>query len=299
MLQLLKGRRSVFIFLGFSALIVLNYCMLRSKYHLNSLADRNALSNAPKLFFVGILTICDSPLRHITRTWMDNFKNETSLLTYKFLLDYDEKCVTKLQDENNRFNDLVYLHTEKQGYHEMIYKTRAFFQYASELNNYKYIIKTDEDAVVHWTKLAAEIKRLDQGNQNTYFGFMKTSPVHVTGKFASPQYKKDTGLNEYPVFANGPMFGVSANLTKILTKINEIYPLPMWEQEDTVIGHWMTMLSVNRIHIPQFAEHGQNCAEDKIFLHPFKIPHNLQKFTENFLTDPATACTYFIKNPTT
>jgi hypothetical protein len=247
-----------------------------------------------KDFLVGVFTICDSPLRKSIRTWMNNFENETSLMTFKFVLDYDENCIAKLKAENERYNDLLFLHTKKQGYYAIIYKTIAFYKYAAEHDYYKYVIKTDDDAIVHWKKLAEEIKRLDRNYKNVYFGFMKTTPVHSVGKYANPRYIKVTGLSTYPKFANGPMYGVSLNVTKILTKYNEIHELNMWEMDDSTVGHWMTLLDVERIHLPQYAEYGKNCASDKLILHPFKKPGNLENFVQHYFSNFNMACKFFV-----
>jgi hypothetical protein len=278
------------VFLSFYILLSYNvtfhfYSVATSKTHTTQTQVKT------KDFLVGVFTTCDSSLRQITRTWLNNFKDPT-LMTARFLLDYDEECIAKLKPEQSKYQDLVFLKTKKQGYVNLIHKTLAFYQYAAKQDNYKYVVKTDDDAVVMWDKLA-EILKQKSHDRNIYFGFMKTTPVHLEGRWASPKYHEDTGLQNYPLFAHGAMYGVSLNATKALSKINEIQELPLWETEDTSVGHWMTMLSVERVHIPHYAEVGSYCGADRIVIHPFKDPNNLQNFIENYKTNVTTACSYF------
>ncbi|KAL0486004.1 beta-1,3-galactosyltransferase [Acrasis kona] len=287
-------------------------CLLSSVFMIYLISSTKILSNVNQLstysfkktarnkdFFIGVFSECNSTERRdIIRTWVSYFEDE-DLMDVRFILDHDEKCMKQLHQENTKRRDLVFVRTKKQGYYNLIHKTQATLFYAAELKeNYKYVIKTDDDAIVRWDMLKDFLlARHKDLSQNVYFGFMKYNQViHTKGKYDNTPYFQDVHTNTYPPFANGPMYGISMSAAKVLNEYNKIYPLPMWEMEDTTVGHWMTMLRPLRLHIDKYAEYGLKCWSDRIIFHPFKNATNMIRFMDTYNgADMEEPCKYFVR----
>jgi hypothetical protein len=124
--------------------------------------------------FIGIWTVADKfEIRNLVRTL--NTIQQTNLIDdkvdFKFILgippDYTPELKSKLTIENNTYGDLIMLNEIENMNHGKAY---YYWKWVAEYSNmqYDYIVKTDDDAFVHFQNLALNLRPLPR--KNLYYG---------------------------------------------------------------------------------------------------------------------------------
>jgi hypothetical protein len=264
------------------------------------------LAGRDKYLLVAILNVCKKQeQRDILRRW---FKRWEDIADFKFILDISEKgydCRGQLiNTEQVQYGDLIFLDTYAQGYKNLSYKTKAIMNwYASNPhpNNYRYLVKTDDDAVIRLDKMKEFLqKNVDDVSKGPHsYDHLRQNILAYAGNTIqkSPgetklRNKLGMDLNYWP-YCTGGGYALSDAVVKAIHKWDTISPLMVFESaEDAMVGLWLAPMEnivrakTNNVWI----ESGNLCREDFIGFHPLKTAEALGTFVDNFYNNLPVAC---------
>ncbi|RIA99000.1 Glycosyltransferase Family 31 protein [Glomus cerebriforme] len=137
---------------------------------------------SPVRIFIGIWTVADTfEIRNLLRTI--NLKQQLNLIDdkvdFRFIIgippqdEYTPKLKSQLNIENDTYGDLIMLDTiENMNKNKAYYYWKWVAGYSEK--QYDYVIKTDDDAFIHFQNLALNLRPLPR--KNLYYGF--ENPAH-------------------------------------------------------------------------------------------------------------------------
>lgn len=120
-------------------------------------------------------------------------------------------------------------------------KLKQAIKWFHQTQTAKFLLKIDDDSFVRVEKLAQWLLQTSTARY-LYMGNIAVRPAVSYGKWADPEYKKDTNNKHYPRYANGASgYVTNRNVTEIL--INQEWEnLKCYANEDASFGLWMHQL---------------------------------------------------------
>ena len=207
-------------------------------------------------------------LRRFHREVFNSFHSELKAGDYNFhfvfavskVYDYNNTTADQMIDEQEKYGDILRIDIEEK-YELLTAKTLKMLQALHPLVNNRqckrgYIVKIDSDVVVWYDQLVQAINEMP--SRSVYFGQMiPNAPFTKEDRKNSPGMP--SSLNVLPLFANGPLYGVSRDLARTL--LSSDIQSTVWNQktsfifreEDRAVGwalHHSQVPVRNYLHIP-------------------------------------------------
>lgn len=246
--------------------------------------------------------------------WMDNTDIEAQVNS-----DEREETSTKrttlvrMLKEQEMHGDLLFvrMHDNELGYLKIVYKVEKMVRFLGDFNlwnNYRYMLKTDDDSLVRFDRyrdmLTQEIDlpylsrvhntdatssllpsvAISTNDQSTllrelsvYSGqLLKVSPVTRL----DPDYYHDTNLRYYTTYASGACYAFSSALGKSLYTASKGGVLKKWNMEDATFGHWVSMFQHTKHKINHVVTGRWSCDPNAMVFHPIKNPQVLDRMVD-------------------
>ena len=151
-----------------------------------------------------------------------------------------------LKEEEEKFNDIVYLHNFTDSYQHLTMKLLQTLIWASNNVKFQYLLKADDDSFVRVDKVLLELKR--KPPERFYWGFFDgRAHVKRSGKYMEKSYVL---CDRYLPYALGGGYVISTDLVQFVAK-NADY-LKLYNNEDVSLGTWLAPLDIIRSHDTRF-----------------------------------------------
>ncbi|KAK1306717.1 putative beta-1,3-galactosyltransferase 19 [Acorus calamus] len=228
------------------------------------------LHDGPVDLFIGILSAGNhfSERMAVRKSWMWSKAIRSSSVVARFFvaLHGRKEVNAELKKEAEFFGDIVIV-PFMDSYDLVVLKTIAICEYGIREVSAMYIMKCDDDTFVRVDSVLSEIKKvsLDRsvyvGNMNYYHKPLRNGKWAVT--------YEEWPEEDYPPYANGPGYIISANIARFVVSDFEKHTLRLFKMEDVSMGMWVeqfnTTTTVDYIHNLKFCQFG--CIEDYYTAH--------------------------------
>ena len=230
------------------------------------------------LILIPILPASSGSRDLVRSTWYRGYGDSEDVML-RFVMGVnglDQSMMTQLQEENERYGDIVFITDFTESTQALTNKTIAMMKWASDNVNFTYMMKCDDDTYVYVDNVISELKRRPRTTR-LYYGVMamNTTPI------ADPTNKwYDTTWNlsaVYLPYARGGGYILSHDLILLLAKQSK--RLKWHLNEDVSVGSWLAAFDYERRDDELFCytSYGQNlhpCRHDYHIAHLF---HGLPK----------------------
>jgi len=190
----------------------------------------------------------------VRETWMGLLGTERNVVVRFLIGKTDPITEQRIQSEMADFGDVVRVDVAEE-YRNLLAKTQAFFQWATEYYEFAFAMKVDDDSFLRVNVLASEIaERIAMGIdvKMIYEGFFHRN-AHIMRSPHAKFYEPFENFDDCPTFlpyASGSGYLLSYDIMEYLARP----PLPLRRlyNEDVAIGLWTSALQVNRKHRMDF-----------------------------------------------
>ncbi|VDN82273.1 unnamed protein product [Brugia pahangi] len=218
----------------------------------------------------------DAVLRTVIRnTWLKLSSKGKTTFRYAFPIGTENLSLIfkeRLKEENNLFNDLIFLEDLTDTYQNLTKKSLLSMQAIHNMYKFEFLLKVDSDSFV---RLGAFLKALkDIADPNLYWGFLdgRARPKR-RGQWA----ERDWILcDRYVPYQLGGGYVLSYKLVDFLVRNKDL--LKFYKNEDVSVGAWLAGLSVRYVHDPRFDTEfrSRGCNNQYIVTHK-QTPESLNK----------------------
>ena len=194
--------------------------------------------------FIVILTSPNGVDRRnaIRETWLSNVETLDSAIVTKFIIGVKElplEHIKSLEDENNLYQDILFLQELKDAYKELPSKVLQTFKWIDQNVNSSYILKVDDDSFVRLDHIISELKSTHSARR-FYWGFFR-GDAHV--KFSGPWSEKSWHLcDRYLPYAQGGGYILSGDLVNFIARNADL--LQKFNSEDVSVGKLVTHMYI-------------------------------------------------------
>ncbi|XP_005993397.1 UDP-GalNAc:beta-1,3-N-acetylgalactosaminyltransferase 2 isoform X2 [Latimeria chalumnae] len=155
----------------------------------------------------------------------------------KFHSDKLEEEDAALEEESSIHGDMVFVDVVDI-YRNVPSKLLHFYKWSVESENYRMMLKTDDDCYVDLEAILNKITNKHQNKTNFWWGnFRLNWAVDLTGKWQELEYLSPA----YPAFACGSGYVISYDLVRWLAENSE--RLKIYQGEDVSMGIWMAAIA--------------------------------------------------------
>ncbi|ONK65582.1 uncharacterized protein A4U43_C07F38570 [Asparagus officinalis] len=227
------------------------------------------LPDGPIELFIGILSAGNhfAERMAVRKSWMSIVRGSSNMVARFFVALHGRKEVNvELKKEADFFGDIVIV-PYMDSYDLVVLKTLAILEYGIHRIHAKYIMKCDDDTFVRVDPIMKEVKKVPShaslyiGNINYYHKPLRT------GKWAVSY--EEWPEEEYPHYANGPGYVVSADIARFVVSEFENRRLRLFKMEDVSVGMWVEQFNsskpVEYVHSLRFCQYG--CIDDYLTAH--------------------------------
>ncbi|KAJ8637880.1 hypothetical protein MRB53_012147 [Persea americana] len=228
------------------------------------------LSGGPVELFIGILSAGNhfAERMAVRKSWMQSRLIKSSKVVARFFvaLNGRKEVNAELKKEAEFFGDLVIV-PFMDSYDLVVLKTVAICEYGVRTVSAKYVMKCDDDTFVRVGSVIKEVKKVPSG-KNLYVGNINYyhKPLRE-GKWAVTY--EEWPEEDYPPYANGPGYVVSADIARFVVTEFEKQTLRLFKMEDVSMGMWVeqfnSTIPVEYLHDFKFCQFG--CIEDYYTAH--------------------------------
>lgn len=228
------------------------------------------LPYSPVELFIGILSAGNhfAERMAVRKSWMQHPLIKSSKVVARFFvaLRARNEVNVDLKKEAEYFGDIVivpYMDT----YDLVVVKTVAICEYGVRTVSAKNIMKCDDDTFVRVDVMVREARRVPEGT-SLYVGNINYyhKPLR-SGKWAVTY--EEWPEEDYPPYANGPGYIVSADIAKYIISDFEKHKLRLFKMEDVSMGMWVKKFNATKpvayLHSLKFCQFG--CIEDYYTAH--------------------------------
>ncbi len=203
------------------------------------------------LFVMTLSTVNGTERRNaIRQTWMLAGRSVVPKVTVKFIigtLSLAHRQIAFLEQEQNQFDDLIFLSNLQESYTNLTRKVLWSFIHIDKLYSFKYLLKADDDTFVQLDKLVYELNRRMSHNR-FYKGYFAGNNIPSTkGKYT----ERDWHLcDRYLPYALGGGYILSHDLVSRITVNAD--GLKMFNSEDVSVGLWLSSFDIIKNHDVRF-----------------------------------------------
>ncbi|RDX66429.1 Hydroxyproline O-galactosyltransferase GALT6, partial [Mucuna pruriens] len=219
--------------------------------------------------FIGILSAGNhfAERMAVRKSWMQHKLIKSSHVVARFFVAlHGRKDINvDIKKEAEYFGDIIIV-PYMDHYDLVVLKTIAICEYGIRTMAAKYIMKCDDDTFVRVDSVINEARQVQ--SKSLYMGNMN---YHLRpfrrGKWAVTY--EEWIEEEYPIYANGPGYIVSADIAQFIVSEFEKRKLKLFKMEDVSMGMWVEQFNSTRpveyVHNLNFCQHG--CIEDYYTAH--------------------------------
>ncbi|WOL04197.1 hydroxyproline O-galactosyltransferase GALT6 isoform X1 [Canna indica] len=227
------------------------------------------LPDEPVELFIGILSAGNhfAERMAVRKSWMSAVRRSSNVVARFFVALHGRKEVNaELKKEAEFFGDIVIV-PFMDSYDLVVLKTVAICEYGVRTVSAKYIMKCDDDTFVRLESVLNEVKKVPAdrslyiGNINYYHKPLRSGKWAVT--------YEEWPEEDYPPYANGPGYVVSADIADFVISEFEKHALRLFKMEDVSMGMWVEKFNnskpVEYVHDVKFCQFG--CINDYFTAH--------------------------------
>ncbi|XP_020218251.1 LOW QUALITY PROTEIN: hydroxyproline O-galactosyltransferase GALT6-like [Cajanus cajan] len=218
------------------------------------------LHNVNVELFIGILSAGNhfADRMAVRKSWMQHKLIKSSHVVARFFVALHAKkdINVDIKKEAEYFGDIVIV-PYMDHYDLVVLKTIAICEYGIHTVVAKYIMKCDDDTFVRVDSILNEARQVQR--RSLYMGNMNYHhrPLRY-GKWAVT-YEEWVG-KEYPIYANGPGYLISADIAQFVVYEFEKRRLKLFKMEDVSMGMWVEQFNnsgpVEYVHNLKFCQFG-------------------------------------------
>ncbi|KAL0847407.1 hypothetical protein Bca101_020653 [Brassica carinata] len=221
--------------------------------------------------FIGILSAGNhfGERMAVRKSWMQHKLIRSSKVVARFFVAlHSRKSINvELKKEAEFFGDIIVV-PYLDSYDLVVLKTVAICEYGARQLSAKYIMKCDDDTFVRVDAVLREAKKTSTdrslyiGNINYYHKPLRQGKWAVT--------YEEWPEEDYPPYANGPGYILSADIARFIVKNFEQHKLRLFKMEDVSVGMWVEQFNnsvkpVDYEHSISFCQFG--CIENYLTAH--------------------------------
>lgn len=227
------------------------------------------LQNVNVELFIGILSAGNhfAERMAVRKSWMQHKLIKSSHVVARFFvaLHARKDMNIDIKKEAEYFGDIVIV-PYMDHYDLVVLKTIAICEYGIRTMAAKYIMKCDDDTFVRVDSIINEARQfrsrsLYMGNMNYHHRPFRHGKWAVT--------YEEWVEEEYPIYANGPGYIVSADIAQFIVSKFEKHKLKLFKMEDVSMGMWVGQFNSTRlveyVHNLKFCQFG--CIEEYYTAH--------------------------------
>ncbi|XP_078181367.1 hydroxyproline O-galactosyltransferase GALT6-like [Carex rostrata] len=218
------------------------------------------LPDEPVEFFIGILSAGNhfAERMAIRKSWMSSVrKSKNTVARFFVALNGRNEVNMELKKEAEFFGDIVIV-PFLDSYDLVVLKTIAICEYGVRVVSAKYVMKCDDDNFVRIESVMGEVRKIPEG-RSLYMGNINYyhKPLR-NGKWAVTY--EEWPEEDYPPYANGPGYVVSADIARFVISEFETNKLRLFKMEDVSMGMWVEKFGITKpvqyIHSFRFCQFG-------------------------------------------
>ncbi|CAL0305048.1 unnamed protein product [Lupinus luteus] len=242
--------------------------------------------------FVGILSAGNHFAERMAarKSWMQHrlIKSSKAVARFFVALNSRKEVNTELKKEAEFFGDIVIV-PYMDNYDLVVLKTVAICEYGVHTVSAKYIMKSDDDTFVRVDAVIDEGRKVPDdmsfyiGNINYYHKPLRSGKWAVT--------YEEWPEEDYPPYANGPGYIMSADITRYIVSEFEMHKLRLFKMEDVSMGMWVEQFNrsnpVKYVHSLKFCQFG--CVEDYYTAH-YQSPRQMMCLWEKLRRQTRPQC---------
>ena len=210
----------------------------KSFYQFGFKRNEQSISQVKKdtFLFIMVLTSPKGKERRyaLRKTWLSDIKTLNSSVIARFIIgvrDLPQEDIKNLEEENKRYNDILFLPDFKDSYYELTNKVLQTFKWIDQNVNSSYLLKVDDDSFVRLDVIISELKSTSP-RKNLYWGFFR-GDAHV--KFSGSWAEKKWHLcDRYLPYAQGGGYILSSDLVNFIARNADL--LEIFNSEDVSVG---------------------------------------------------------------
>ncbi|KAK7407319.1 hypothetical protein VNO78_09135 [Psophocarpus tetragonolobus] len=219
--------------------------------------------------FIGILSAGNhfAERMAVRKSWMQHKLIKSSHVVARFFvaLHARKDINVDIAKEAEYFGDIIVV-PYMDHYDLVVLKTIAICEYGIWKVAAKHIMKCDDDTFVRLDSIMNEVKQVQ--SRSLYMGNMNYHHRPLRhGKWAVTY--EEWVEEEYPIYANGPGYIVSADIAQFIVSEFEKHKLKLFKMEDVSMGMWVEQFNSTRpveyMHDLKFCQHG--CIEEYYTAH--------------------------------
>ena len=182
--------------------------------------------------------------------WVSVMHDYRSAILYRFVLgveDIEEEQRYKIKEEDELYDDIIYLNNVKNSYFSLTNRTIKILQYIIERQyTFSYIMKCDDDSFLDVRRITTELQNRGRP-ERFYWGEMVMGGVLTKGIYKETHW---TSCSTYSPYAFGGGYVLSGDLVQLVVE-NEPY-LKRYNSEDVSLGAWISAYNIERKHDSRF-----------------------------------------------
>lgn len=256
----------------FAAALPASHPSFAPQMHLELLPQWKAppLLNVNVELFIGILSAGNhfAERMAVRKSWMQHKLIKSSHVVARFFvaLHARKDIDVDIRKEAEYFGDIIIV-PYMDHYDLVVLKTIAICEYGIRTVAAKYIMKCDDDTFVRVDSIISEARKV-RSDRSLYMGNMNYHhrPLR-SGKWAVTYV--EWVEEEYPTYANGPGYIVSADIAQFIVSDFEKRRLKLFKMEDVSMGMWVEQFNRSRpveyVHSLNFCQYG--CIDDYYTAH--------------------------------
>ncbi|XP_064960433.1 hydroxyproline O-galactosyltransferase GALT6-like [Musa acuminata AAA Group] len=248
-------------------------------------------TDEPVELFIGILSAGNhfAERMAVRKSWMSAVRRSSNVVARFFVALHGRKEVNmELKKEAEFFGDIVIV-PFMDNYDLVVLKTIAICEYGVRTVSAKYIMKCDDDTFVRLDSVLKEVKKVPAdkslyiGNINYYHKPLRSGKWAVT--------YEEWPEEDYPPYANGPGYVVSADIAHFVISEFEKHTLRLFKMEDVSMGMWTESFNnrkpVEYVHNLKFCQFG--CINDYYTAH-YQSPRQMMCMWEKLQAGKPHCC---------
>ena len=181
--------------------------------------------------------------------------------------DIKEEMRSKIKEEADRYNDVIYFDDVKNSYFSLTYRTMRVFQYITEQQyKFSYVLKCDDDTFPDVKRIATELQNRENPGR-LYWGEFITALIKTQGKWKETHWSV---CQVYYPYAYGGGYILSGDVVHLIAE-NAPY-LKRYNSEDVSVASWVSAYNIERKHDVRFTTEATSRGCKDVYTMVHKVP---------------------------